>query len=212
MSQDHQVLLNQIYRYQKYIYDATRRYYLFGRDKVIAQIANDPNSRFVVEVGCGNGRNLFKLAQRRPDLKLMGIDLCDELLDMAQARAQKFTQPMLFAKDYAANLANHLPENEKPDTIFASYTLSMMPDWQQTLSACLDCLAPGGQLHIVDFAALNASRNLFKRGLDKWLRMFHVNYHQDVYAHLQQHQQTHSLSLGMAQTHFRATLYPLISA
>ena len=49
--------MNQIYRWQRYIYDFTRKYYLLGRDRLIAELDVPPGGR-VLEVGCGTARNL----------------------------------------------------------------------------------------------------------------------------------------------------------
>ena len=50
MSGSHAELMDQVYRRQRFIYDATRRYYLFGRDRMIgrrnarAELARHPLS------------------------------------------------------------------------------------------------------------------------------------------------------------------------
>ncbi|HEY0281515.1 MAG TPA: hypothetical protein VGC27_02700 [Rhizomicrobium sp.] len=33
--QNHAALMDEIYRHQRYVYDLTRKYYLFGRDRLI---------------------------------------------------------------------------------------------------------------------------------------------------------------------------------
>src|SRR5262249_43214804 len=50
--------MDAIYRYQRYIYDATRKYYLFGRDRLIANL-DPPERGTVLEIACGTGRNLI---------------------------------------------------------------------------------------------------------------------------------------------------------
>ena len=58
----HAALMDRVYRRQRYIYDLTRRYYLFGRDKLIRELALKPGEA-VVEVGCGTARNLIRIAR-----------------------------------------------------------------------------------------------------------------------------------------------------
>lgn len=55
--------MNRMYRFTRYIYDASRRYYLLGRDELIDHIA-DRETGAVLEVGCGTARNLIALARR----------------------------------------------------------------------------------------------------------------------------------------------------
>ena len=49
--------MDAMYRYQRHIYDLTRKYYLFGRDRMIDRLAV-PEGGTVLEVACGTGRNL----------------------------------------------------------------------------------------------------------------------------------------------------------
>ena len=67
-------LMNRIYRRQRHIYDFTRKYYLLGRDALIAQLRPQPGAR-VLEIGCGTGRNLILAARRYPDAHFFGIDV-----------------------------------------------------------------------------------------------------------------------------------------
>ncbi len=45
-------LMDGIYRYQRHIYDITRKYYLLGRDALIKEL-EAPNGGTVLEIGCG---------------------------------------------------------------------------------------------------------------------------------------------------------------
>ena len=49
--------LDRNYRYQRRVYDLTRRYYLLGRNRLIADLA-PPDRGCVLEIGCGTARNL----------------------------------------------------------------------------------------------------------------------------------------------------------
>ena len=61
---DHGQLMDHIYRYQRSIYDLTRKYYLVGRDRLLDRIRAAPGDR-VLEVGCGTGRNLMIMAEKK---------------------------------------------------------------------------------------------------------------------------------------------------
>ena len=84
----HAELMNRIYRRQRYIYDATRKYFLFGRDRLIAELAPAAGQR-VLEVGCGTGRNLIKAAKRYPEAHFYGLDISTEMLESAQSNIDR---------------------------------------------------------------------------------------------------------------------------
>ncbi len=58
--------------------------------------------------------------------------------------------------------------------IFVSYSLSMMPGWRTVLAGALGWLAPGGELHVVDFGGQERLPDWFRAGLRRWLGLFHV--------------------------------------
>jgi S-adenosylmethionine-diacylgycerolhomoserine-N-methlytransferase len=60
------------------------------------------------------------------------------------------------------------------DRIVLSYSLSMIPDWEGALDHAAGLLAPGGQLHIVDFGDLAGLPGPLAAGLRAWLAKFHV--------------------------------------
>lgn len=173
---DHAALLDRIYRRQRYLYDFTRKYYLFGRDRLIRQMALRPGAR-VIEVGCGTARNLIKIAKAYPGVRLYGLDASAEMLASAKqslARAGLDGQVKL-VQAYAEALSPSLfGEIEPFDAVLFSYSLSMIPDWKQALKAAIEALATGGRLHIVDFGDLKGLGRPAERMLRGWLGLFHV--------------------------------------
>ena len=55
-----------------------------------------------------------------------------------------------------------------------SYTLSMIPPWEQALAMAFAHLKPGGKLHIVDFGMQQSLPEWFRPILLGWLHLFHV--------------------------------------
>src|SRR5208282_1423256 len=76
--------MDAIYRRQRFIYDATRRYYLFGRDRLIGSLKPPPGG-LVLEVGCGTARNLIRAAKKYPDTRFYGLDVSEAMLKSARA-------------------------------------------------------------------------------------------------------------------------------
>ena len=79
----HAALMDGVYRHQRHIYDLTRKYYLLGRDPLLAGLAPRPGD-CVLEIGCGTGRNLVKAARLYPQARFHGIDISQEMLAAAQ--------------------------------------------------------------------------------------------------------------------------------
>ncbi len=169
-------LMDRIYKHQRWIYDASRKYYLLGRDYMITRLNPPPNGS-VLELGCGTGRNLLQAAKTYPGANFYGIDISTEMLKTAGQSV------------YRANLADkiHLAYGDATnfdgettfghprfDRIFISFSLSMIPPWREVLETAARHLRPGGEIHIVDFGACEKYPVLFKSALYGWLNLFHV--------------------------------------
>ena len=65
--------LNRYYRWHARLYDATRWSFLFGRGALVRAIAARPEPpRNILEVGCGTGENLVRLARQFPTAAVTG--------------------------------------------------------------------------------------------------------------------------------------------
>src|ERR1700759_354636 len=168
--------MDRIYRHQRHIYDLTRKYYLLGRDRLIARLAPPPGVR-VLEIGCGTARNLVRAARAYPDADFFGIDISHAMLDTARhtvGREQLTGQIRLARADatrFDPALLFGVPGFSR---IFISYSLSMIPGWRAVLARALTWLAPGGELHVVDFGGQEHLPGWFKGSLRQWLKLFHV--------------------------------------
>lgn len=168
--------MDNVYRYQRHIYDATRHNYLLGRDRLISELA-PPMGGAVLEIGCGTGRNLIALAKRYPAARFYGIDISAEMLKSAKAAIARhgvYDRIRLAEADALRLDPRELFSRADFDRIFFSYTLSMIPDWAGALAQAASLLKPGGRLQIVDFGACEAMPVQIKKLLYWWLRQFHV--------------------------------------
>lgn len=172
-ARDHAATMDAMYRYQRHVYDLTRKYYLFGRDRLIADLNCAPRDK-VLEIACGTGRNLVRIDRRYPGAKLYGLDISEQMLVSARAKFSKSENPPAF---FAADACDFTPATFGEtgfDRIVISYALSMIPDWQQAVKVARRALNPGGSLHIVDFGQQEGLPAWFRAGLQAWLAKFHV--------------------------------------
>lgn len=179
--------MNRMYQYTRHIYDASRRYYLLGRDRLIQQVAAQEEGA-VLEVGCGTARNLIALHRVAPHLSLYGVDAAEVMLETAQ---QSIAQAGCGGSiQLAQGLAQELDatsmfgRSERFDVIFFSYALSMIPSWQDALKVALAHLKPGGRLYIVDFWDQAELPHGFAALLRRWLALFGVHHRPALHAYL----------------------------
>lgn len=168
--------MDAIYRYQRYVYDATRKFYLLGRDRLIGELAPPPGGR-VLEVACGTGRNLIAAAQRYPGARFYGFDISTAMLDTARGQVRKAGldgRIRVTNGDATDFSGERLFGVAAFDRIFISYALSMIPPWRAALQQALLALAPGGRLLIVDFGTQSKLPRWCKHGLRRWLAQFSV--------------------------------------
>lgn len=181
--------MNKMYRWTRYVYDLTRKYFLLGRDELIEKLNAKPEEH-VIEIGCGTARNLIKLAEKYPQSHFYGLDASDEMLKTAnqnlqrknlqntvklqQGFAQSFDPVQLF------NLKN------SPDKIIFSYALSIIPPWRESLDHALSLLPSSGEIHSIDFGGQERLPLFFRKFLFWWLAKFHVYYKPEIPKYLKE--------------------------
>jgi S-adenosylmethionine-diacylgycerolhomoserine-N-methlytransferase len=169
-------LMNRTYRRQRHVYDVTRKYFLLGRDRLIADL-RPPGGASVLEIGCGTGRNLIAAARRYPDARFFGVDVSTEMLASANraiARAGLTARIGVAHGDATRLDPRALFGTAQFERIFISYSLSMIPQWLQALDVALSLLAGGGELRIVDFGNQENLPAAFRWLLRGWLARFAV--------------------------------------
>jgi S-adenosylmethionine-diacylgycerolhomoserine-N-methlytransferase len=176
------VLMDRLYRRQRHFYDLTRKHYLLGRDRLIDGLAPPSGSR-VLEIGCGTARNLVAAAARWPQAQFYGIDISAEMLSTARQVigrtdvAHRITLARADATEFDPAWLFGVPCFSR---IFFSYSLSMIPGWQDALVEAISWLSPDGELHVVDFGGQERLPGWFRAGLRQWLARFHVSPRDDL--------------------------------
>jgi len=173
---DNAALMDGVYRRQRHIYDLTRKYYLLGRDRLIARL-DPPAGGSVLEIGCGTGRNLIAAARAHPDARFFGIDISSEMLATARGNIRRagFSERIALGRGDAASFnPEALFGRAQFDRVFFSYSLSMIPAWREALQHTARMIAPGGRLLVVDFGQQERMPKWFRAGLFAGLARFHV--------------------------------------
>lgn len=182
---DHAALMNRVYRWQRRwgFYDATRKYYLLGRDPLIAGLS-PPEGATVLEIGCGTGRNLVLAAQRYPGARFHGIDISTEMLaaaGQAVERAGLAGRVRLAHADAAAFDPRRAFRQDSYERIFISYAVSMIPQWRAVMAHAVRRLAPGGELHVADFGDMAELPGWTRTAMYRWLGWYHVTPRPDLF-------------------------------
>ena len=182
--------MDRIYALQRYFYDFTRKYYLLGRDRLIARMPVAVSDR-IVEIGCGTGRNLILLARNNPTAQFYGVDAANVMIDTA---GKKVARGNLGGRIHLRQgMAEEIDARswfdiENFDCAFFSYSLSMIPTWPAALEAAMANLKPGGELWVVDFWDQAGYPKLFAKLQAAWLSLFHVHHRPELLAYLQKMQ------------------------
>jgi S-adenosylmethionine-diacylgycerolhomoserine-N-methlytransferase len=182
----HADAMDRMYRLTRHVYDATRKYYLLGRDRLIRRL-DVPTRGSVLEIGCGTGRNLIAVARAYPTVRVYGVDISEEMLKTARAQitaaglADRITVAQGDATSFDATATFGRADF---DRVFFSYTLSMIPDWLGALTHAGTLSTIDGRFLAVDFGGCERLPGLFRRALWAWLKAFGVTPRLDLEAAL----------------------------
>lgn len=119
-----------------------------------------PNSPNVLDLGCGTGRLLHRLAIQCPDLRGTGLDLSPEMLLIARQRNQHPKRLI-----YIRGNVESLPFAEDQfDAAFNTISFLHYPNPNQVLSEVKRVLNPGGRFYLADYTTTRECRFPFSPG------------------------------------------------
>ena len=191
--------MDRMYRHQRYFYDLTRKYYLLGRDTLIRRM-KVAEGESVLEVGCGTGRNLAMLAKRHPNASFFGLDASSEMLRTAENKLHGDAFPDVTLANALADefsFAATFGRDARFDKIFFSYSISMIPTWQEAVDNALENLEEEGFMYFVDFYDQRDLPASFRKLLRRWLRKFHVKYPKDLIPYLEKLESNGSVKVSV---------------
>jgi ubiquinone/menaquinone biosynthesis C-methylase UbiE len=110
-----------------------------GRDWAASRARGD-----TLEIGIGTGRNLGYYS---PDVRLVGVDVSQQMLSLARARAQALGR----AIDLRHSSADHLAIADASfDSVIATLVLCSVADDRAVLAEVARVLRPGGRLILLE--------------------------------------------------------------
>jgi ubiquinone/menaquinone biosynthesis C-methylase UbiE len=124
--------------------------------QLVAQAGIEPGTT-VVEIGCGTGNVLALAARVYPDVVVIGLDPDPEALAIAARKTQRAGLAVRLDRGYA----DRLPYADgSVDRVLSSFMLHHLPpaEQQAALREAHRVLAPGGRLHLLDFAGGRPTR------------------------------------------------------
>ena len=169
--EQHGEKMDEVYRWTRHVYDWTRPFFLFGRDALVDGL-DPPLGGSVCELGCGTAHNLIRLARRRPDLRIIGVDASSAMLEVAQQKIVRagLQDQVVLVHGYAESFA----PSEAVDAVLFPYSLSMMPEPALAIQNASAWLRDDGVIHVVDFGDLKGWPGVARKTLLAFLNRFEV--------------------------------------
>lgn len=132
--------------------------------RAIYRLCNDEPAKRLVEVGCGNGYNLFGLAELFPDFEFVGLDYSDAMIEAAKSLKRKH-----YDFNISFNVADILELEESGlddsgyDFVITDRMLINLNSWslqQKAISNLISMLKPNGYLILIEnFVDSHANQN-----------------------------------------------------
>lgn len=153
------------YKFHSKIYDFTRWSILFGRNSIFDHLPGISRDNInILDLGCGTGKSLIKLAEHFPKANITGLDASKEMIAKALPKIRMNNRIEIIQSSYQS----FLPKKEHYDLIFCSYSLSMFGSSHEFSSKIHDSLKKNGCIVVVDFD--NTPLQFFER----WMNFNHV--------------------------------------
>mmetsp|Transcript_17084 Transcript_17084/g.38419 ORF Transcript_17084/g.38419 Transcript_17084/m.38419 type:complete len:704 (+) Transcript_17084:283-2394(+) len=173
---EHGDKMSSFYASQASGYDAVREKMLVARKEMMSAFGPIKVGHTWLDIGGGTGRNIhFMRAQLDKFDTIIVLDICPELLEIGEQSArQSFTKAQCEKiKWVCADINNpkiseelaHVSWNRTRrgfDTITFSYSISMIPKWEDALYSAKSLMSDQGRVLVSDFDTYTLEGNSFK--------------------------------------------------
>jgi SAM-dependent methyltransferase len=122
--------------------------------RAISKTKDAAHTRNILEVGCGNGHNIFALSLLFPDYSFHGLDYSEEMIKLAnKIRIESPSRNVKFDVANVLELANNNALEKEYNLVFTDRLLINLNSWktqQQGLLQLLSRVKKGGYLLIIE--------------------------------------------------------------
>jgi ubiquinone/menaquinone biosynthesis C-methylase UbiE len=139
-----------------------------ARRVLVEQAELEPGHR-VLEIGCGTGSLLMRIAHEQPGVALTGLDPDPKALERAKAKADAASAQVRLDRGFSDALPYPDASFNRVFSCFMFHHLDGADEKLRTLREVRRVLEPGGQLHLLDFA----EREAHGASLARWLHSNH---------------------------------------
>lgn len=116
----------------------------------------------VLDLGCGPATQLAMVARLNPDVRFVGVDLSDEMLERAQSHVvEQGLRNVTFQRADMTDLS--FLRNRSVDAVFSTVAFHHLPGVDQLYRSFAEVgrvLSPGGGLYLVDFGHLKSEKSI----------------------------------------------------
>ncbi|MBF0224876.1 MAG: class I SAM-dependent methyltransferase [Desulfobacterales bacterium] len=123
-----------------------------------------PSDGLVVDIGCGGGHLLKKIAESRNDVTLMGFDLSYPQLMRSKQRLEKFSEKLNFINGSVLSLPF---DKQSFDGLVSIGSIKHWPDPFLGLKECIRVVKKGGYLLIIE-----VDRGCYLKDADAFVKRF----------------------------------------
>jgi SAM-dependent methyltransferase len=124
-----------------------------------------PEGGTLLDLGCGSGRLLVRLAHGRPDARIIGLDLSEPMLETGRQLVERegLSNRVELRRGDITTFDEDLPEQENIDVVSCNFALHHLPT-QEIAARCLEAIGRAGSrtgcgVWIYDFARLRHPRS-----------------------------------------------------
>ncbi len=137
-------------------YDRLNHILSFNIDRMwrrrVMRIVRRSHAQKIMDIATGTGDLAIAMAKRVDRIQILGIDLSEEMLRIAQQKIQKqgLEERIMLEKGDAENL--YMVANESIDAVTVAFGVRNFENLEQGLSELYRTLKPGGKLVVLEFS------------------------------------------------------------
>ncbi len=136
--------------------------------RVISKFLSTAQAKSILEVGCGNGHNIFGLIRLFPSFKFLGLDYSDEMIAAAGKLKEELPNcDLQFDVGDVLHLSDVDEYKNKFDVVFTDRLLINLNTWDLQrlgLTQLASCVKEGGFLVLIEnFTQSYANQNLMRQ-------------------------------------------------